>query len=52
MWNTHKIMGITEDTSGREFIDIAATQLEEYGTHCYTDRVTTITATEEHNRQF
>jgi thioredoxin reductase (NADPH) len=52
MWNTHNVIGVTEDTSGREFIDIAAAQLEEYGTQCYSDRVTAVAPTEDQAHQF
>lgn len=52
MWNTHNVIGITEDTSGREFIDIAANQLDDYGTRWYSDRVTEITSLPDHDHQF
>lgn len=52
MWNTHNVIGITEDTSGNEFLEIAATQLEEYGANQYTDRVKTITRADEDDRTF
>jgi thioredoxin reductase (NADPH) len=52
MWNTHNVLGITEDTSGNEFLEIAATQLEEYGTKYYEDRVTAITPTDDADREF
>lgn len=52
MWNTHNVIGITEDTSGNEFLEIAATQLEEYGAKYYTDRVKTITPTDEADHRF
>lgn len=52
MWNTHNVIGITEDTSGNEFLEIATKQLEEYGTKHYTDRVRTITPTNEGDHNF
>lgn len=52
MWNTHNAIGITEDTLGNEFLEIAATQLEEYGAKQYTDRVKTITRADEDDRAF
>ena len=52
MWNTHNVIGITEDTSGNKFLEIVATQLEEYGTNHYTDRVNTIIPTDDSDRNF
>ena len=50
--NNAHVLAITEDTSGNEFLETAATQLEEYGTKQYTDRVKTITRSKEDDRTF
>lgn len=52
MWNTHNVIGITEDTSGNEFLDTAIMQLEEYGIKYYQDRVKNIRVAEDSDRRF
>jgi thioredoxin reductase (NADPH) len=42
MLDTHNVIGVTEETSGNEFLERAAEQLREYGTEVYRDTVTDI----------
>lgn len=40
MLDTHNVIGVTEDTSGNEFLETARGQLEDYGTDIHRDFVT------------
>lgn len=40
MQDVHNLLGVTEETSGREYLGIGQEQLEEYGCDIYNDMVT------------
>lgn len=52
MLDTHNIIGVTEETSGGEFLQTALEQLEHYGTELYRDTVTSIERTGEESPRF
>jgi thioredoxin reductase (NADPH) len=50
--HVHNVIGVSEETNGREITELALSQLEEYGADCYTDTVVSITRTENDERRF
>ena len=52
MLDTHNIIGVTEETSGMEFLQTAREQLEHYGTTLYRNAVTNIERTGEPSPRF
>jgi thioredoxin reductase (NADPH) len=52
MLDTHNVIGVTEETSGGEFLQTAKQQLDHYGTELYRDTVTDIEATGEASPRF
>ena len=52
MVDTHNIIGVTEETSGAEFLQTAMEQLEHYGTDLYRDTVTDIEPTDRAGARF
>jgi thioredoxin reductase (NADPH) len=47
MQDVHNLLGVTEDTSGGEFLGIGREQLEEYGCDIHRDMVTTCSRSED-----
>ena len=52
MLDTHNVIGVTEETSGGEFLQTAKQQLDHYGTELYRDTVTDIKTTGEGSPRF
>ena len=47
MLDTHNVIGVTEDTSGNEFLATAQQQIQEYGADYYRDYVTSVDRTDD-----
>jgi thioredoxin reductase (NADPH) len=47
MQEVHNLLGVTEDTSGMEFLSVGREQLEEYGCDLHRDRVQSCSATDD-----
>jgi thioredoxin reductase (NADPH) len=45
--DVHNLIGVTEDTSGNEFLATGTDQLEEYGTDVYRDMITSCSASDD-----
>jgi thioredoxin reductase (NADPH) len=41
--HVHNVIGVSEETTGRQITELAIAQLEEYGTDCYADTVQSVT---------
>ena len=52
MMDTHNVIGVPETVSGKEFLEAAVDQLEEYGTDYHRDFVTAIERTEDEAIRF
>ena len=50
MMDTHNVIGVPETVSGKEFLETAVDQLEEYGTDYHRDFVTAIEASNDGRR--
>lgn len=44
--HVHNVIGVSEETTGREITELAIGQLEEYGADCHADSVESVTRTE------